>query len=113
MIVAGVQNRDVFSDVTSGCKTAVERPGMKSSSTLTTPLPRHRPRIQMETWPLLPPPAQENTTLTGEHYLLFGAASLELSGYEAPVISRGGAAERRVPANPAAVARDHRSFSGS
>lgn len=29
LVAAGVQKRDVFADVTSGSKTAVERPGMK------------------------------------------------------------------------------------
>ena len=29
LVTAGVQNRDVFSDVTSGAKNAIERPGMK------------------------------------------------------------------------------------
>ena len=29
LVAAGVQNRDVFADVTSGSKTAIERPGMK------------------------------------------------------------------------------------
>ncbi|WP_271800221.1 recombinase family protein [Dietzia maris] len=29
LVVAGVQKRDVFSDVTSGSRTAIERPGMK------------------------------------------------------------------------------------
>jgi len=29
LVAAGVQNRDVFADVTSGRKTAIERPGMK------------------------------------------------------------------------------------
>ncbi|MDQ0078636.1 DNA invertase Pin-like site-specific DNA recombinase [Arthrobacter oryzae] len=29
LIAAGVQKRDVFADVTSGSKTAIERPGMK------------------------------------------------------------------------------------
>lgn len=29
LLVAGVQKRDVFSDVTSGAKSAAERPGMK------------------------------------------------------------------------------------
>jgi DNA invertase Pin-like site-specific DNA recombinase len=32
LIAAGVQKRDVFADVTSGSKTAIERPGMKGSS---------------------------------------------------------------------------------
>lgn len=29
LVAAGVQKRDVFADVTSGSKTAIERPGMK------------------------------------------------------------------------------------
>ena len=29
LVKAGVQKRDVFADVTSGSKTAIERPGMK------------------------------------------------------------------------------------
>jgi len=29
LVAAGVQNRDVFADVTSGSRTAIERPGMK------------------------------------------------------------------------------------
>jgi DNA invertase Pin-like site-specific DNA recombinase len=29
LVSAGVQKRDVFADVTSGSKTAIERPGMK------------------------------------------------------------------------------------
>ena len=32
LVAAGVQKRDVFADVTSGSKTAIERAGMKSSS---------------------------------------------------------------------------------
>ena len=29
LVAAGVQNRDVFADVTSGSRTAIERPGMR------------------------------------------------------------------------------------
>jgi DNA invertase Pin-like site-specific DNA recombinase len=29
LVACGVQNRDVFADVTSGSKTAIERPGMR------------------------------------------------------------------------------------
>ena len=29
LVAAGVQNRDVFADVTSGSKTTIERPGIK------------------------------------------------------------------------------------
>lgn len=29
LVAAGVQKRDVFADVTSGSRTAIERPGMK------------------------------------------------------------------------------------
>jgi hypothetical protein len=40
LVAAGVQKRDVFSDVVSGNKTAIERRGMKScSSTRRTATP--------------------------------------------------------------------------